>query len=111
MRVKAKHLVHANHEIESWASWRHLHTGENGIMGSLVSSYSPDRSDMPPHALVPRIDMPRKVSIVDIEYNDAPANHKKTIERKYLAEPPIKVSRYAEDIMLEYMAGRLLKIA
>jgi len=111
MRVKAKHLVKANHEIESWASWKHLHSGENGVMGSLVSAYSPDRSDMPPHALVPRIDMPRKVSIVDIEYSDAPENHKITIFKKYLAEPRVKVSRHSEDLMLEYMAGRLLKIS
>lgn len=104
-RPKSAHLRAAHYELESWASWIHTHQGENGIMGAQVSSYEGFVSTTPPHALVPRIDMPRSISIVDMAYNDLEGVHKKTIKHKYI--DMIKVSRHAEDRMLEFVAGIL----
>jgi len=105
MRRKAGHLSHAHYELESWASWKHTHQGENGVLGAQVMSWDGIVSDMPSKSLVPKLDMPRSISLVDIAYNGAPESHKLTIRIKYLDMG--KVSRHAEDRMLEYISGIL----
>lgn len=104
-RRRAKHLDNAHHELESWASWVHLHQGENGVMGQQISNYDGITTDTPPKALIPRIDMPRHISLVERAYDDAPSSHKDTIRIKYLELG--KVSRHSEDRMLEYISGVL----
>ena len=104
-RRREKHLENAHYQLETWAGWIHTHQGENGVMGSLVSSYDGMTTDTPPHALVPRVDMPRQISLVDIAYKDAPERHRITIEYKYIDMR--KVSRHAEDRKIEYIAGVL----
>jgi len=104
-RRRAKHLDNAHHELESWASWVHLHQGENGVMGAQISNYDGISTDTPPKALIPRIDMPRQISLVGQAYDDAPESHKDTIRIKYLELG--KISRHAEDRMLEYISGVL----
>jgi len=105
-RHRADHLKYAHYELETWASWIHTHQGENGVMGSQVMNWSGIVPDTPPHALVPRVDMPRNISWVDLAYTDAPAIHKSTISAKYLHAS--KVSRHAENMMLEYISGALV---
>ncbi len=107
MRVRAKHLLFAHHMLETWASWKHTHLGENGVMGALIASYSPHMPSAPTTSLVPKLDMPRDVSLVDREVLDAPKKHKNTIDIKYIKMG--KVSRHAEDLMLEFFAGRLIR--
>ena len=105
-RHRAVHLKYAHYELETWASWIHTHQGENGVMGSQVMNWSGIVPDTPPHALVPRVDMPRPISWVDLAYTDAPDDHRRNIEIKYLENG--KVPRHSEDRMLEYIAGALL---
>ncbi len=106
MRVRAKHLQFAHYALETWASWRHTHTGQNGVMGALVSAYSPDRSSLPKGSAVPPMDMPKDISRTDMIVSDSPSNHKLIIENKYMNMK--KVSRYADERMLEYISGRLI---
>lgn len=105
-RRRANHLEYAHHELLSWASWLATHQGENGVMGAQVSNYDGISTDTPPHALIPRVDMPRQVSWVDIAYMDAPKTHKIAIKTKY--KEGGRISRHAEDRLLEYVSGALL---
>jgi len=74
-------------------------------MGAQISNYDGIATDTPPHALVPIIDMPKEISLVDIAYNDAPETHKISIRVKYISMG--KLSRHSEDRLLEYIAGVL----
>ena len=104
MRLRARHLVRADRQLQDWASWTILNIN-SGPLGASTARYE-NMPRNPPSAIHPETVMPPHISRVYWEIQDAPEDHRDVIHARYLNGDK-KLSERRVTRMLEYMAARL----